>query len=100
MALTAAATLTMAAPLLLTAPTQAPSSLEQQAHAYTSSWAWVIHWAAILSYLGWALVGGTTLCFGYARRAAPGPLRTGLLLIGTGIAAGLGVIALKALLAH
>ncbi len=94
-ALTAAATLAMAAPLLLAAPTDAPANLGEQAETYTSSWAWTTHWAAILTYLGWALVATTKLCLNYSRRAAPGPLRTGLQFIGAGTTAGLLLLALK-----
>lgn len=55
----------------------------------------MLHWAALLAYLAWALGGASLLCWRFGRRAAPGFLRTGLMLVGAGTTIGFGYIALK-----
>lgn len=85
----------MLTPLAFGQPVDVPVELEQRAEFYGSSWPWVVHWVAFVSYLSWALAGATRLCAHYSRHASAGPLRTGLRLIGLGTAVGFGYVALK-----
>lgn len=85
----------MLAPLFLDHQADVPLELEQRAEFYASSWSWVVHWAAFLLYLSWALAGATRMCSQYGRHAPAGPLRTGLRLVGLGTTVGFGYVALK-----
>ena len=92
---TAAAAMVMALPLLITGSSTTPGGLVSQANTYTSSWSWLVHWTAVLAYLGWTLVAATHLCVHYGRMAGPGALRTGLYLIAAGTCTGMLVVVLK-----
>jgi hypothetical protein len=85
----------MLVPFLLDPPTSTHAAMAEQPEWYDQSWASVVHWAGYLAYLAWALVAATSLCFRTRRHASPGPLRTGVTLVGLGTGIGLSYVALK-----
>ncbi len=82
-------------PLIISPPTRLSPAVLASTEYYDTTWRSWVHWLPFLAYLSWALGGGVVLCWRYGRQAPPGPLRTGLTLIGSGCALGFGYVALK-----
>lgn len=88
--------LAMTVPFAVAPPGPGHPALAGQAEWYDTTWVSVVHWLIYLTYLGWSLLAGAVLCWRSSRHAAPGPLRTGITLIGAGMGLGLSYVALKA----
>jgi hypothetical protein len=93
--LAAGTALVVAAPLVGWPPKHLSPLVTHSAGFYDSTWRSWVHWLPFLAYLSWALGSGVLVCWRYGRQATASPVRTGLTLIGTGCAAGFGVVGVK-----
>jgi len=91
-----AAAVIATAPWIIDPPAAVPTVLIHRAEYYDTTWRSVVHWAAFLSYLCWALAVASRLCWHYRQVETHQTTRTAVSLVGAGTTIGLGYVVEKA----
>ncbi len=86
----------MTVPFVVAPPAGVGAALVGRTEYYDATWRSGVHWAAYLAYMAWAVGGAAVFCHRLLVHAAPGPVRSGLILVRAGTGTGLIYLFLKA----